>query len=78
MQGGLSMSLDICWFRVEYTSPCINLGKTTSIGYVYTLEEASEENIKDCIYRQIGLPPAEYFPIELKSFTRVDKVYKED
>lgn len=68
----------VYWYRVKYCSPCINSGKTTGIVYVYTLEETSEEGIKDCIYRQIGLPPAEYFPIELKSFTRVDKLYEED
>lgn len=69
---------NICWFRVEYTSPCLNDGKTVSIVYVYTLQDASEDAIKDCIYRQIGLPPAKYFPIEIKVFTCVDNVFKAD
>lgn len=69
------MGDDVCWFRVEYTSPCLDEGKTVNIGYVYALESASKDDIKKCIYRQIGLPPENYFPIEIGKCSLVEKVF---
>ena len=78
------MRIDTCWYRVEYTAPVADNGKTIYIAYVFDVPEASEDSIKDSIYRQMYrysdslLNKEKGFPIEIKAVTCVGKTYKAD
>lgn len=78
------MYLDSCWYRVEYTAPVADNGETVYIAYVFDVPEASEDSIRNAVYRQMYrysdslLNREKSFPIEIKSITCVGKTYKAD
>ena len=63
------------WYRVEYALP--DEDEPVYIVYVCDVPEADEDSIRIAIYRQIyrfsDSLLARGFPIEIKSFTCVDK-----
>ena len=67
--------IDFCWYRVEYALP--DGDEPVYIVYVRDVLEADEDSIRIAIYRQIYRFSDSLlvggFPIEIKSFTCVDK-----
>lgn len=77
---GAATRMDFCWYRVEYALP--DEDEPVYIVYVCDVPEADEDSIRIAIYRQIyrfsDSLLARGFPIEIKSFTCVDNVFKVD
>ena len=67
--------MDFYWYRVEYALP--DKDEPVYIVYVCDVPEADEDSIRIAIYRQIyrfsDSLLVRGFPIEIKSFTCVDK-----